>query len=455
MSGGGPHIAGKEANYEKAMKDGQAENAIVTPLTVAKDLLDGRGPPLRVLLLATVIEFAGFAMIIPILPFFLIHELGLDASSVGFLLSCFSLAQLVGSWMSGRISDAIGRRLVIIVIFTWAGLGFAATAYVTTFLEIAVVRVTQGFSGGTAALCDAYVLDTTSEHNRAAYVGLLNSMKALAFLLGPGISVFLLHIGITRRTIFLVAGACGLLSGLLCYFFLEESLPESKRRPLVTPRGGHSKEGCDSSEFDAVNKSLLCVWTVRVFTAMGLGFLFATHAFLIKDAFGWGDAEYAGIILTASLLIACVQFAVFPSLSRNIGTSRVLLLGCLSGVVAFILFPEPLVVMHALAMLFQSFAFGFVEPSLPVIVGESVSDNYLGFANGGTASFRALAMILTPFFAGRLYEVSPYHAYYCGACCFTAAALAVIPILFVSEEEQALMSVAIAEGAPLAKKSSV
>merc|ERR1719281_2378763 len=105
------------------------------------------------------LEFAGFAMLIPILAFFSIKEIGLGPIEVGWLLSANSVAQFIGAWVAGRVSDSVGRKPVIIFVFLWAALGFAATSFVETFEQLLTVRVVQGLSGGTAALCDVYILD--------------------------------------------------------------------------------------------------------------------------------------------------------------------------------------------------------------------------------------------------------------------------------------------------------
>lgn len=413
-----------------------AATVALSPFDAAKELVAGRGPPLRVLMIAVIIEFAGFGMLIPILPFFLMHELGLGPAQVGILLSTFSFAQLVGAWVGGRISDATGRYPVVVAVFAWAGVGLALTSLVTSFWEIFLVRVAQGLSGGTAALCDAYVLDVVSEENRATYVGVLGAVKGIAFILGPAIAFTLTSIGVARRLIFLLAGIGAFASATICFFFLQESLPQSERRPLRQSCVDEGKASCENAEFDAVNKGLACVWWCRFTSAMGLGFLYATYAFLIKDNFGWGDAQFAMVLLASGVFTAVMTFALFPRLAAAFGASRVLCFGAIVGVLAYALMPEPVVVVHLVALLLFQISGTCIEPSLPVLIGEFVSSQYLGFANGGTTSFRALATVLTPLIAGRLYEIDSRHAYYSGAACFALAAVGAFPIFCCQSDEQ-------------------
>lgn len=419
------------------------DDSVLTPRAAFSDLVSGNGPPLRVLFLAMVIEFASFAMVIPVLPFFLIHELKMDAGEVGLLLSAASFAALVGAWISGRISDATGRYPILVIAFAWAGIGLALTSRVQTFWEIFAVRLAQGLSGGTFALCDAYVLDVTTEHNRAAYIGLVGAVKGVAFLIGPGSGAALVASGVTRRTVFVIAGSGAFLSAVISLFFLPESLPESKRRPLVQNCAEQGKECCNSAEFEVVNKGLSCIWFCRFTSAMGLGFLYATYAFLIKDNFGWGDVQFGIVLVAGGAVGALLQALVFPQLVATFGASRVLCLGGILGTVAYALLPEPIILVHMLALACFQLASACVEPSFPVLIGEYVHDQYFGFANGGTTSFRSLATIITPLIAGGLYEMSARHAYYSGAVCFALAATGAVPILFRSEEEKPLLGGAV------------
>merc|ERR1719263_2358922 len=96
-----------------------------------------------------------------------------------------------------------------------------------------VVRLAQGLSGGSGALCDAVVLDVVTDSNRASYVGLVNAFKGVAFILGPGISGILTYLGVAQRTIFLISGFLALFSAVISLIFLPETLPESLRRPLA------------------------------------------------------------------------------------------------------------------------------------------------------------------------------------------------------------------------------
>jgi len=75
---------------------------------------------LSVLIAASCVDMMGFAMVLPLLPF---YALNLNASPtvIGFIISSFSVAQLLSAPVWGRLSDRYGRRPALLI-------GLAASA---------------------------------------------------------------------------------------------------------------------------------------------------------------------------------------------------------------------------------------------------------------------------------------------------------------------------------------
>jgi len=413
--------------------DAGCKSTETSPTIAIRELASGQRAPARWLFILMVIEFAGFAMLIPVIPFFLINEIGLGPSTVGLLLSANSIAQLIGAWLSGRLSDSFGRLPLLVAVFTWAGLGFGAMAFVTTVAAVFAVRVAQGFSGGTSALCDAYLLDIIPVSARPSYVGLSGAVKGVAFIIGPGVASMLIHWDVTRRNIFLVAGGFALLSAGLAIIFLEESLRSCKRRPLC---GGSDaavsrldgQDGVGVSDWQVVNQTLMCIVFCRFWSAMGLGFLFSTYAFLIKDNFGWEDSQFGMVLAITGFFGAIIQLLAFPVLVGRVGAPCVLAIGSLFGVASFLLFPEISLATHYFALVCFTCCSACTETVFPLLIGQYVSDRHLGLANGVASSFRCAATVLTPLVAGSLYDVSARCAYYTAAGCYLCCVVGAVTL---------------------------
>src|ERR1700744_1805976 len=95
----------------------------------------------------TFIDILGFSMLIPMLPYFVTH-FGASAVVVGLLFAAFSACQLVAAPLWGRVSDIIGRKMVLIVSQVGATIGWAMLAFAPAIGWVFVARIIEGISGG-------------------------------------------------------------------------------------------------------------------------------------------------------------------------------------------------------------------------------------------------------------------------------------------------------------------
>ncbi len=64
--------------------------------------------------LLTVVNYLGFSIMIPVLPF-VVKNYGAPDYVYGFLLSAYALFQYIGSPYLGRLSDSWGRKQVLMI----------------------------------------------------------------------------------------------------------------------------------------------------------------------------------------------------------------------------------------------------------------------------------------------------------------------------------------------------
>jgi len=114
---------------------------------------------LAVLIATCFVDMIGFAMVLPILPF---YALDLKASpfEIGIITAAFSAAQILSAPFWGRVSDKYGRRPALLI-----GLMAAAIAYVVFGLAhslwlLFLSRLIQGAGGGTTGVANAYIADS-------------------------------------------------------------------------------------------------------------------------------------------------------------------------------------------------------------------------------------------------------------------------------------------------------
>lgn len=177
--------------------------------------------PLLVLFFVAFVDMIGLTMIVPILPFFA-RDAGASATTVGFLIAAFSLAQLVVAPVWGRLSDRYGRRPAIL-----AGLMVTAVAYVIFGLArsvevLLVSRIIQGLGGGTIGVVQAYVADASPPEQRTKSLGWLSAVTSLGAVAGPAFGSVLAGLG-GQTAPGLGAAALSLLVAIFALRFLKES----------------------------------------------------------------------------------------------------------------------------------------------------------------------------------------------------------------------------------------
>jgi predicted MFS family arabinose efflux permease len=84
------------------------------------------------LALVTLINRAG-TMVIPFLSLYLTKSLSFTLSDVGWIMSCFGLGSVIGSWLGGKLTDIIGSYKVMFLSLLGTGFAFIAMQFVTTF----------------------------------------------------------------------------------------------------------------------------------------------------------------------------------------------------------------------------------------------------------------------------------------------------------------------------------
>lgn len=393
------------------------------------------------------VEMFGAAMTIPVFQYFCMVQLRLSATYVGVIMSCFNAAQLFGAPIVGRLSDALGRRAALLGCFLWTSVCFMATAGVNTFGEMLFVRTCAGLSGGSIPITQAMVMDVAAPQERPAVLGVMGGLLGLAFTLGPtAVTLALFLADFSRRWVFVAAAVFALMGCLVGFCVLQETLPPSKRRPLGggPPQQGDAKDHADGflQEIWAVSSApMACIWVGRFCSSFAFLCLFSTYAFLIRDAFHWGDSEFGLVLAMSGICGALAQFFLYPPTSAVLGKHAVFAVGSVCVALYFVCLPYVTlthrdVSMHILVKVLFCVGCAFMDAGVPDLVGFHAPEDRMGFAQGLTTAFRSLASVLAPLVAGRAYDESPYVVYVTAACVVSVGGVAVALAPLLSKHRQ-------------------
>ena len=102
-----------------------------------KDSFRGLSIEIWWLALITFINRAG-TMVLPFLSLYLTEDLNLTLAQVGWIMSCFGVGSLLGSWLGGKLTDSIGYYKVMFWSLLVTGFLFIGLQYISTFYGFAI-----------------------------------------------------------------------------------------------------------------------------------------------------------------------------------------------------------------------------------------------------------------------------------------------------------------------------
>jgi multidrug resistance protein len=188
---------------------------------------------LGVLIGLNCVDMMGFAMVLPLLPFYAL-KLNATATTVGVLMASFSIAQLVAAPFWGRVSDRYGRRPALLIGLLASALAFLVFGLATSLWVLFLSRIVQGAGGGTTGVAQAYVSDTVAKEDRARALGWLSAATNAGISIGPAIGSLAAHFGHAAPGYF--AAALCFLNVLAAWRWLPETRTAEQRAATPVQR---------------------------------------------------------------------------------------------------------------------------------------------------------------------------------------------------------------------------
>jgi predicted MFS family arabinose efflux permease len=166
------------------------------------------------LALITLINRAG-TMVIPFLSLYLTESLNFNLSKVGWVMSCFGLGSILGSWLGGKLTDKIGYYKVMLFSLFTTGILFLGLQYLTTFSSFCfgiflIMLAADTFRPALFVALNAY----SKPENKTRSVTLIRLAINLGFSAGPAIGGFIITY-LSYNGLFWVDGITCILASIL------------------------------------------------------------------------------------------------------------------------------------------------------------------------------------------------------------------------------------------------
>jgi MFS transporter, DHA1 family, tetracycline resistance protein len=381
------------------------------------------------------LDMIGFGLIIPVLPA-LIQSVGhvsvAQAAEIGgWMFVAFSLTQFLFGPMMGNLSDAFGRRPLLLLAVFGLFIDYLIMSFAPDLFWLYVGRAFAGFCGASYVIANAYIADVTAPEDRGKAFGMIGAAFGLGFVIGPAIGGILGEYG--ARLPFYVAAGVSLLNLIYGWFVLPETLPAEKRRSFEWSRANPFGTFAVFQTYRGVLP--LCVVFFVYFFASAV--YPAIWPFWSIAKFGWSELLIGLTLAAFGLVTAVFQGVLAGPVEKRLGTVNVVLIGLVSAVIAAVGYGLAPGLVAVVILFVIHGPEGFVHPMLTALMSKAVPENAQGELQGGISSIMAVAMLLGTLFFSQVFSIfmkpnayvtSPDVAMYVAAAVLAIALLLFLPV---------------------------
>ncbi len=188
------------------------------------------------LLAANFLLFFAFYLILPVLPFYLQEVFLAEKSTIGLVLSCYTLAALCIRPFSGYLLDAFSRRPLYLMaygVFTIVFGGYMLAGFLSLFI---VFRIIHGLAFGMVTVSgNTIAIDILPSEKRGEGIGYYGLANNIAMSFGPMTGLFM-HGLFSYEVIFFIALLSCLLGFIMASIVKTPYKAPARREPLSWDR---------------------------------------------------------------------------------------------------------------------------------------------------------------------------------------------------------------------------
>ncbi len=194
-------------------------------------------PSYILIIAANFLQFFGFWLLIPVLPFYLQEVFGADKTSIGAILSCYTIAALCMRPFSGYLLDTFSRKPLYLLAYFFFTAMFGGYMLAGTLTLFIICRIIHGFAFGMVTVSgNTIVIDIMPSSRRGEGLGYYGLANNTAMSIGPMTGLFLHDAGIGYTLIFCCSLLAGII-GLTCAWLVKTPYkPSVKKEPISLDR---------------------------------------------------------------------------------------------------------------------------------------------------------------------------------------------------------------------------
>lgn len=388
--------------------------------------------PFLFILITLALDGIGVGIVFPIMPD-LMDRVGAGDTAEGafwggLMMSAYAGAMFVFGPVIGSLSDAYGRRPVLIMALLTLTIDYVIMALAQTYWVLLVGRILAGVAGATYITATAYIADIARPEDRSAAFGMVGAAFGVGFVIGPALGGVASDWHITAP--FWIAAALSAGNVVFGLFILPESLkPENRRgfgRRDLNPFGTILR----AFAVPGLTIPLVCIFTFELANMVYP----SLWAFWGREVFGW-NGFIIGLTLSAyGVLIAVVQAGLLPLMTKRFGEFRTLLFATIAAILGLIGFGFAGAVWAVVVFLPLAAMSDMAPPLMTALASNQVGEDEQGLVQGVIASLASVAAVIAPFALTDLFRraVDDHGIYLPGAPFLVSAVLvlAITPLIW-------------------------
>ena len=383
---------------------------------------------LTILTANVVMMSAGYTMLIPFLPMYLLRELGVAAEDVKLWTGLvFSVTFLIGSIMApvwGKMADTRGKKLMAIRSSLGLALSYFLGGLVASPLQMFLVRALQGFAAGLWSVCLTICTSTVPMDKLGQSLGIMQAANITGSIIGPLIGGTLATL-VGMRTSFFVAGSLLFLITLIFFLFV----PEPPKQPARSNEPSKNYKESIDTDVPLLKRPLVREMLLYVAMVQMVILLIQPVLALYVEELNHSSENImflSGAVFSLMGLASALTAPFWGRFGQRRGFYLSLgLATALSGLLACVVALPDTLWLFACANFCYGMCFAGINPSLSAVLAQNSASFERGRCFGYMFSAQQFGSMIGPLLGGAIGTWLPLRSLYF----FSGAVLALISVL--------------------------
>ncbi|APV43395.1 putative arabinose efflux permease, MFS family [Dehalogenimonas formicexedens] len=356
----------------------------------------------------------------PALPLY-VKSLGISDTALGFIAASSTIVGILASLPAGAISDAIGRRRVVL----FAAVIFATAPFLYLFVHnagmLVLVRIYHGLATAILGPVALAIVADTFDKGRGERMGWYSSATLVGRFLAPfagGLLIF----GNDFHLVYLADGVAGIITLLLAIRLPKEQKITAGVGDIL---GKNWRKYTKEISFVFRHKGILATSGAEAAQYFGYGCLETFLPVYLSEKLGFA-AWQIGLLFTAQIVVTAFTKPIMGRLSDRYGRTRTIIAGLVLGgaIIILILSASNYLLLLTLIAL-SGLGLAIVTSSTSALVADLAREEGRGSALGVMSGIMDIGQSSGPILTGILIGTFSF------AVAFTTAGLVLITMSLV------------------------